>query len=121
MTEGQSVGGGLIFGDGGQDGETRMEVEGPGEWGREPGLLGWWRFTVRGDRPGVGGRTGRLFWGAGLKSRSASNRGGLEERRLPPGRSGAAWGVKRRLRTLSGENPDATALRRVFGGEALLR
>lgn len=40
MTEGQSVGGGLIFGDGGQDGETRMEVEGPGEWGLEPGLLG---------------------------------------------------------------------------------
>lgn len=40
MTEGQSVGGGLIFGDRGEDGETLMEVEGPGEWGREPGLLG---------------------------------------------------------------------------------
>lgn len=41
MTEGQSVGGGLIFGDRGEDdGETVMEVEGPGESGGEPGLLG---------------------------------------------------------------------------------
>lgn len=40
MTEGQSVGGGLIFGDRGEDGEALMEVDGPGEWGREPGPLG---------------------------------------------------------------------------------
>lgn len=40
-----------------------MEEDGPAT-----GLLGGWRLTVRGERPGVGGRTGRLFWGGSVRS-----------------------------------------------------
>ena len=121
MTEGQSVGGGLIFGDSGEDGETVKEVQGPGEWGREPGLLGRWRFTVKGDIPGVGGRVGSIFWGDGPKSASSSSWGGLDEWRLLICPSGAILGARRRRETLSGEDPDATALGSTSGGETLLR
>lgn len=121
MTEGQSVGGGLIFGDRGEEGETPVEVEGPGEGGGEAGLLGRRRVTVNGDRPGVGGRTGRLFWGEGLKSAWSSSGGGVEGRRPPLRCGGAALGAEPSRQNSSGENPDAPALSGAPGGETLPR
>lgn len=61
------MGGAGGFGRRGEGGETLMEEaeeaeeeegEGEGERGGEAGLLGWWKLTVSGERPGVGGRTG---------------------------------------------------------------
>lgn len=117
------MGGGLILGDRGEEGETLMEVEGPGEGGGETGLLGRWRVTVNGDRPGVGGRMGRLFWGEGLKSVWSSSRrgGGLEGRRLPLRRGGAALGAEPSRENPSGDNPDGGALSSTPGGETLPR
>lgn len=120
MTEGLSAGGGLGSGVRGEGGETQltlMEGQGPGEWGWEPGLLEWLRFTVRGERPGVGGRTGRLLWGDKVRS--------WEERFW-------GWGgllvsilavtplVSQRVWVLCDENPEFTEHICTFGGDWLL-
>lgn len=113
------MGGGFSCEDRGDDGEILMEVEGPGEWGWEAGLPGWWRFTVSGERPGVGGRKGRFFWGDSVKSQEEIVWGGLDERRWL-----LCWPtleVKWRLWHLSFKNPDVTVLSSTFGGERLLQ
>lgn len=132
MTDGLRVGGGWGFrdrGEGGEPGLTLMEDEGPGEWGWEPGLLGWWRFTVSGERPGVGGRTGRFLWGDRVRSWEVRvwSWGGLDEAGLllycsSPTCLGAdpRLQVKRRFRLLSDDDPEVTGHSSTFGGDWLL-
>lgn len=121
MTDGLRAGGGLAFEDRGEGGEMEMilvEEVAPGEWGWEPELLGRWKFTVRGERPGVGGRAGRLLWGERVWSWVVRL---LGYGSFPPCLGEApTLPVRWRVQLLSDKSPEVSGRSCTLGGDWLL-